>query len=400
MTKKRILIFDDDQQHAKSWSNTLDGVPAVRKEFQKPDVIKTNDFQRAIQDLNRRRKSARKGESDEHTLSVEFDHADLFLIDFDLFELNQITYITGEEVAYLVRCYSRCGIIVGVNQFRKYGDKLFDLTLKGHPESYADLNLNTAHLSSSGLWKEPWKGFRPWYWPLLPREVAAQEERVRDVIEKPDVSILEFLGLAPYKSVLSRAALEFLETPDQPPESVTFQEFAINSPNALRRGDQQNDPAQIARIAAARIHKWLERLVLPGQDVLVDAPHLVSRFPSLFEGNRTLETAWNKTAMSGEVDSKVLNRELLAPFAFPKSHWVSRPCWFWNPVSRCEEIQEVKNPWQVVQRSDVVFCEDVSAFRRRRDAKEFVADVDSAFSRRFVAGLNGVAYEPQVRLAM
>lgn len=400
MTKKRILIFDDDTQRAKGWSDSIRESTSVRREFATPEIIKPPEFQAAIRILNERRKSARKTDDEESIAPIEFDSADIFLIDFDLFELNEITYITGEEVAYLARCYSRCGIIVGVNQFRKYGDKLFDLTLKGRPESFADINLNTAHLSTPGLWKEPWKGFRPWYWPLLPLEVEANEERVRNVLENLDVSILDFLGLASFRSVLSRAALEFLETSGHPPQSVTFREFVLNSANAMRRHDRPIDLEQIARIAAARIHKWLERLVLPGQDVLVDTPHLVSRFPSLFKGARMSGAAWDKTAMIREVDPKVIDTKILAQFAFPRPYWVSRPCWFWNPISRCDDILEVRNPWQVVQRGDLVFCEDLSAFRKRKDSKEFLADVDSAYARRFVAGLKDVAYEPQVRLAM
>lgn len=400
MKKKRILIFDDVEGNAQGWANKLARVPTVAKKFGRPEVVKTDEFQEAIQNLLARRKAARKGENDGHSFSTKIDHADLFLIDFDLFDLNQITYITGEEVTYLARSYSSCGVIIGINQFRKYGDKLFDLTLKGRPESYADLNLNATHISNAGLWKEPWKGFRPWYWPLLPRAVSSQQERVMDVEQNLDAPILEFLGLATYKSALSRAALEFLETPQHKPETVTFQEFVLNSPNALRRGDRQNDPKQIARIASARIHKWLERLVLPGQDVLVDAPHLVSRFSSLFKGNRMSETAWNKTAVIGRLSSEILDNEMLAPFAFSKQHWVSRPCWFWNAVSRSETIQEIKNPWELVKRKDVVFCEDISAFLPRERTHEFVADVDSVFARRFVARLSGVDYEPQNRLAM
>ncbi len=209
--KKKILVFDDLKQTAQSWADKLASVPAVKSSFASPDVIGPDEFQDAILTLNNRRKAARKQKLDEYSPITRIDQADVFLIDFDLLELNQITYITGEEVAYLVRCYSRCGLIIGINQFRKYGDNLFDLTLKGHPDSFADLNLTSTHLSNGGLWKEPWKGFRPWYWPLLPIEVEAHEARINDVVENPNVSILEFLGLAPYKPVLSRAALEFLE---------------------------------------------------------------------------------------------------------------------------------------------------------------------------------------------
>ena len=54
--------------------------------------------------------------------------------------------------------------------------------------------------------------------------------------------------------------------------------------------DEPWDQGGIERVAAARLGKWLERLVLPGQNVLVDAPHLVSRFPSLVAADDLDET--------------------------------------------------------------------------------------------------------------
>jgi len=69
---------------------------------------------------------------------------------------------------------------------------------------------------------------------------------------------------------------------------------------------------------------------------------------------------------------------------FRKQEWLSRPSWFWSEVSKDENIQEVADPWSTSKPS-WVFCEDVSRFRDKKQAREFVADVPSPFVRRFIA---------------
>ena len=76
-----------------------------------------------------------------------------------------------------------------------------------------------------------------------------------------------------------------------------------------------------------------------------------------------------------------------------------------------QRIVEVGTPWSGV-RAPFVFCEDVSEFASAEDAREFVADVDSSFVRRFVVrkesalavelgvSLHEVEYRPAVRFAM
>ena len=55
-----------------------------------------------------------------------------FIIDYDLLgsqaEKSPTGSLTGEIIAYLVRCFSRCKLIIGLNQ---YGSNPFDLTLRG-----------------------------------------------------------------------------------------------------------------------------------------------------------------------------------------------------------------------------------------------------------------------------
>jgi hypothetical protein len=154
----------------------------------------------------------------------------------------------------------------------------------------------------------------------------------------------------------------------------------------------------VVRVGAARISKWLERLVLPGQDVLVDAPHLVSRYPSLIsDGIEEIET-WNRTARRASYDELGVSSENIERFRLKKEHWLSRPVWFWDELRECEEITEVREPWKITQ-PDWVFCEDASAFHKE-GYREFVADVESPFARRFVRFFEDVEYRPSMRFSL
>lgn len=145
------------------------------------------------------------------------------------------------------------------------------------------------------------------------------------------------------------------------------------------------DDAAIARIVASRLAKWLEESVLAGQEILVDAPHLASRYPSLLLGARRKRAAWDSTAAlgSGSAASGLRERRLRA-HRFPTAHWLSRPAWFWLPMTQDNSIVEVASPWD----SEAVpfcFCEDLSRFLPEDQCREFRPELSSPFNRRFVS---------------
>lgn len=397
MTKKKILIFDDVEDRARKWADRLKRLPFVRKNFDLHPMTMV-EFEDTVGMLNQRRRDAR---TNKKATNIVWDHpldeAAILIVDYDLLELNKITYITAEEVAYLARCYSHCGLIVVLNQF---GKNEFDLTLKGHPESFADLNLGSEQIYNPGLWEEPWKGFRPWVWPLLPRALETYEKRSIELRSALDHPIPSFLGIEGIVGLLPRTTVEFLQSRSRKIEETTFKDFVEGSRHGLGPRDKPIDDEAIARIAAARIHKWLERLVLPGQDILVDTPHLVSRFPSLLQGNLKSKTTWKNVVTFESPSKAILKTNVIDRFRFKKDAWVSRTCWIWGQLSGYEEIEEVKNPWKKTEKADVVFCEDLSAYAPREAAKEFVADLSSPFVRRYVAQADGVVYQPLVRFAM
>lgn len=391
---RKMWIYDDINRLGRNYSERLNKMNIVRDVF---DVKSMSDkqFKDEMKILTERQKKLRlENKWDYESI---FDKTSIFIIDWDLLRIDP--FLTGSNVAYLARCYSKCGLIIALNMdVRDHVNleklKIFDLKLKGYIESFADFDITSKELDNPGLWGGETTGYRPWYWPNLPEFLESYEKRVKEIISHEDDAICEFLGFKDIVYKLPRSITQFL---GDYPEKTTFKEFVLNSGNALRGRDENPTYEMIQRIAAARISKWLERLVLPRQDILVDAPHLVSRYPSLLKGDRSEVDTWNKTANFDTVDSMGLDHERIKAFRFKKEYWMSRPVWFWEDLSECQEIKEVSEPWER-EVTKYVFCEDSSSFHEREDCKEFVMDSDSPYIRRFVKYFEDVDYRPRMRL--
>jgi len=387
--KWRVVVFDDDEDFRREWSERLGAVPSFLERFEAL-IVNETEFGQAIDGLRRRRAAARgveKPSSDENL----FDGIDVLIVDYDLFKLDE----TGEDVAYLARCFSSCGLIVAVNQYAREAFT-FDLTLQGHPNSFADLNLLAEQISEPGLWGAQWGGFRPWSWPLLSRAIETRKRCISDVKGNLDCGILSFLEIPPeVVEIFPLEAIEFISAP-----SVTFRSFVLDSGQGLRgRGERPSSDESIARIAAARISKWLERLVLPGQNILVDAAHLVERYPSLLSGDASKRLVGSASGFELLVpDESVMDLKKLEPFIFGRADWLSRSAWYWPLVSECQEIIEVASPW--TERQELAFCEDTSRIMPASDdIPVFVAKVQSPFVRRF-ASARHPRYGPQLQFAL
>ena len=388
---KKILIYDDEERFKRRLEEGLSGLSVLKHEFAISSMSE-QDFEEAMNSLRYRQMELRDhgGWTDEGN---PLDDIAIFVIDYDLVLNKKDPFLTGETVAYMARCFSQCGLIVAVNQYRHD----FDLTLRGHPDSFADLNITDRQLNNPNLWGETVEGFHPWYWPVLPSYQQGFEKRVRDVRENLDRPVCEVLGFSPESfNVLPRSVSEFLSTKKHPSE-VTFRAFVLKSGNGLRAKDASKvDDEVLARVGAVRVSKWLERLVLPEQDILVDAPHLVFRYPSLLIEDATRIATWNTTAQ--KVECNALNRTILEAYRLQQDYWVSRPVWFWERVRESRDILEVKEPWKM-SRPDWTFCEDASRFYEE-GYREFVAATESPYSRRFVRYFDGIRYSPIVRLSM
>ena len=400
--KKKILIYDDEEKQTERFENTLKQV--LKQVGQDQDfAIETlcdNDLQSSIEVLQNRQDGFRNDKKCSN-VDTKFDEASIFIIDYDLLNSQEVKFLTGEIIAYIVRCFSECKLIVGLNQF---GRNSFDLTLRGHLESFADLNLGEVQLSNSDLWRRNWgnlrQDYRPWYWPNLFDSLRNFDRKVAEVEDNLDNPICEVLGFdRELFQLLPREIVQFIGE-EKEPAKTTFRDFVLQSGNGLRPKDEIiSDDKVLARVGAARISKWLERLVLPEQDFFVDAPHLISRYPSLIADDSEGIKAWNRTAQLIDYSKLGLHTGLIECYRFEKDYWVSRPVWFWNRLREDESIKEVREPW-VTTKPDWVFCEDASCFYNQENCKEFFADTASPFTRRFVKGFDEVDYRPRVRFSM
>lgn len=400
--KKKILIYDDEEKQTVRFENILR--QTLKKAGRDRDfaikILCEDDLQDSIEKLQIRQERYRRNErcSNETT---DFDNTSIFIIDYDLLDNKKVKFLTGEVIAYIVRCFSDCKLIVGLNQF---GRNPFDLTLRGHPESFADLNLGEVQLGNPELWRGDWnddrQDYRPWYWPNLCESLRNFDKIVAEVKENLDNPICEVLGFKPdIFQLLPREIVQFIGEEKEPVET-TFQDFVMHSGNGMKPKDSNISEIDVlARVGAARISKWLECLVLPEQDVLVDAPHLVSRYPSLIVDDTQDIAVWNKIAQLIDYSELGLHNKLIQTHRFEKDYWISRPAWFWDKLREDESIQEIIEPWATAK-IDWVFCEDTSCFHIQEECKEFFADTVSPFTRRFVKGFQAVDYRPRVRFSL
>ena len=416
MKKQKILIYDDEQGRTEGFKRKLGEGLDKAGQSENFDIIslEKDTFQDSINALERRRIAFRNKkniclEENAKDGAEQIDNASIFIIDYDLLgsqvEESRVGSLTGEIIAYLARCFSKCKLIVGLNQ---YGSNPFDLTLRGDLDSFSDLNLGEEQLGNPNLWTADLhdfnQGYRPWSWPNLPDSIHNFDKRIKEVQKSLNKPIGEVLGFSEEMfRLLPREIVQFIgNSQEKEPFQTTFREFIIKSGNGLRSKDAKGGKSNIndyilARVGATRISKWLEQLVLPEQDILVDAPHLISRYPSLIIGDKEKIETWNETAQLVDFSKlEKMNTNLIEPYRFENSYWVSRPVWFWDELCECEDIKEVAEPW-LTEKPDWVFCEDASYFHNQADCKEFLADIASPFTRRFVKNFDGVDYQPRVR---
>jgi hypothetical protein len=391
MKKDKIYIYDDESPRGTRYKDTLKKVDAL-KEF---DIHALSDpeFKSMFDELNERRKVSKKGCTGGKK-SNKADEAKVFIVDFRLIELT--SGLNGEEVAYDLLCFSDCEYIIGLNRYSM--DSTFDLTLLGHLDSYVDLNISHKDLKNQGLWTgEPKRGYRPWYWPAILHYLKNREKQIDEIMNHFDDPIFETLKIPEHimRSIPNRAS-NYLGTSRKDVTKTTFEDFFSQSELVLTPRDReiQFPSKRKAKIIASRLSKWFEKAILPGQNILVDAPHLIARYPSLLKGNRKKIDTWNKTAKFGKVSELGIHHNKIEECSFDQ-HWASRPVWFWSDVSEISEIEEVKEPWKRSE-YDFVFAEDASSFYKKGECRTFVSNVESPFRLRYVKRFRfgGIDYRP------
>ena len=391
-----VLICDDDPGLAAEYVDEISGIALNNYEFQ--PAPSTGAVRKSVNELLRRRRRLRTDDSYEREECV-FDNTDILIIDYDLIHVDEDrAQHTGEGIGRLARLYSDCAVVVVFNQFVQFD---FDLSLRGHLASHADLNLTANMLRTPGLWNgPPWWGFRPWSWQTLSEAVAnqrAREDAFGSDLTRPIVDTLKMRdddALA-----LSDSAFGFLAPNAKNFDDLkgtTIDSFISMTPDGLGAHDPLSwyKPAGI-RFGAARIGKWLEREVLGPQDILIDVPHMLQRFPFLLGPDVSDVDAWNDAIHS--VDRL---REM-----FDESYWfeprkcLSRPAVWCRRLEADKEIDRLRAEFDYSKVPSIVFMEDESIFDYFSRGTEFRAGFHNSFDRRFVKKYQEVRYGPQRRFA-
>ncbi len=390
--KIRVGVYDDEERLVKRFADKLRQVkvPGINL-----DVIEigTTKFPTEWEKVRKRQFAIRSGKKIEESDTI-FDNVEIFIVDFDLIKSFPTQgHLTAEDVSYLLRSFSRCPLLVGLNH---YGRNPFDLTLSGHPGAFTDLDLGQEQIANAGLWGgKVQDGFRPWYWPQLPRYLEAFKLKVKYVLDRFDSPISEILGIEPLLDQIPSRVLSFF---NRDLKKMTPTDFVMKSGRGLKPKEGKPNKEAIARITTARLSKWLERMILPGQSVFVDAPRLVSRFPSLLLKDPSDIKSWNSTTEFDSVTRLGIRRRLVNEFEFKDfSFWFSRPVWIWKGVSSHQRIGEVVRPWEK-KSSEFVFAEDSGRFHIREQCREFWSDVESPYVKRYIRRFRGVKYEPQANM--
>lgn len=422
MSELKIRIFDDDDESSHAWAKELRAtIP-----HHDVDVLKHQRFLEELSTLAARRRDARDNGNESASSSSQSDPSDnaeyddllvddvnVLVIDYDLLNLEKdenrfsTSVLSGEDISYLVRCYSLCDYIIVLNQ---YGKNPFNLKLRRNHRSFADLNIGSDQLADRGLWSHEWpnRQFRPWYWPVVPDELDAVKKCVREVRDNIDESILNHLAFKEEDlRFLSPNAMEFIAgsgaKDSMNPLEVTFRHFVENSTYGLKTKDQPWHPEEtIPKIAVARIRRWLDGTILPAQNFFVDVPHLAVRLPSVVSPEASDD--WHELCAHTKPDE--LDPEgRIGKFRYSKSHWLSRTVWWWHRVRGKRKDDDLLDLWRGDQPNHV-FCEDISSFIDEEKARIFVADVPPPYEERYLLdphateelNLDGVTYEPRLRL--
>ena len=386
MKSLNVLVYDDETAVAERIAGEIEKA-CTGKVSAKPKGKK--DFRDLLKLLHdRRTKSGSRSRIDE---SHDVDKADVVVVDFDLRQYSKSA--TGSRLAYLLRCFSMCGFIVIVNQ---YGTNTFDLALRSPYNDFVDLHVGDAQIGNPGLWQADFKGYRPWHWPVIPDAKVNFEKCVTDVQENSGERIMEFLGLAHVVDWIPEHARSLLSGRYNIQE-ITFKNFAESSYLGLDPKDELT-LEQSPRVVASRLVAFLNAIILPEQSVLVDAPHMVSRFPSLIKNRRDKIITWNNLCSLADFEVYEMLSKRLKDHQFPKTHWLWRPAWLWPDIFRDVDIPEVKDPW-FIEQFDWVFCEDISRFVPEEITKPFNALVSPPFIKRFLLNSDlpdAVEYAPQI----
>lgn len=396
-----IRVCDDEADQRETWARAI--ADALGTETT-DEVVQLGDPGAAVGELLQRQEALRAGDPREDQ-PCDFDGTDVLVVDYDLVLIDaKKARHTGEEFARLGRLYSDVRYIIVMNQGNSSID--FDLTMTGRPQSYADLNIPSKTVGTPALWRSVGAGeFCPWQWDEIDAITSGRKSLVDDLAKEGGLSnsILDYVECPDdVIALLSDAAYEFLDPSADTPgdlKAVTFDAF-------LHRTTEHKDVAGLIEhrrrratsVAVARLGKWLSRMLLGPQEVLVDVPHLLQRCPFLLNpeaGSVEDPATWNKALKMG----LGAIAEPIHECAFLKSpQWIGRESFWWPMVTNHRFFEEIRAKFDYAKTADVVFAEDISLFIPFNEAREYRAGFHNQYDNRYIKGVDGVQYGPSRRL--
>ena len=396
----RIYVCDDNEDMANEW---VDGINTAAPDTF--DIYKIKDAKKEISKLLAR-KIAVENRNEPSNIESEFDAIDILVVDYDLVHLDDDgERTTGEGIARLARSYSQCGAIVVMNQFK---GPQFDLGMRGHLDSFADVNLDAGLIDIPALWQfvSAKREFNPTTWTPLPVRFKAGRWLSQKLKRAGlDAAIAPLLGLN--KDALERlsdTAFGFLSTKAESSSEladVTVRDFLERSLGP----DQVEHWVACAEeylygFAAFRLIKWLDRAVLRPLEVLIDAAHLIDRLPFLIDDKIDLSDPenWAK-AVSKPIE--LLHWNELKPFHNEKATMVlGKDVFDWFRMVDDERIEELQDEYLELENRPARFhlAEDTSRFVERDKLTSYRADFHNFGDRRAIEEIPGVTYGPLRRI--
>lgn len=396
----RVRVCDDVEDIADGWVAAIkEVVPADW------DVARMEAAKDGVSQLLQRKLALEKGD-DPLAQASEFDPVDVLVVDYDLLHLDDTgSRTTGEGVARLARSFSTCGAIVVMNQFK---GPQFDLGMRGHLESFAEVNVEASLVGQSALWQrsEPEAGkFNPTIWTPVPDLLASSRGlAAKFASEGLKFPIMPLLGLdAEALTELSDTAFGFVSQNAQTAEelaAVTMQDFLERSLDAAFVAClAEKAPQVLFAFAAFRLVKWLDRAVLRPMDVLVDAAHLLERLPFMIDpakGPADDASQWAKAVGSPEDG---LRWDVLGKYQNAlTSSALGRPVFDWFRLEKDDRIDEMQDEYVKAQPNRFFLAEDTSRFTEKGALTRFRADFHNFGDRRGIEKLDDISYGPLRRI--
>lgn len=395
----RVRVCDDIQDIAEGW---VDAIKAVVPDTY--DVARIETAKDEVSKLLLRKIAVEKGE-DPLAHETDFDAIDVLVVDYDLLHLDDAgSRTTGEGIARLARSFSKCGAIVVMNQYKGQ----FDLGMRGHLDSFADVNIDAQLVGCPALWKQldgPTGEFNPTTWTPMPALLNAARELAVTFEEKGiDAPIMPLIGLGTAAlAELSDTAYGFVSLKAETAEelaAVTLREFLQRSLDS----DSVDcllpkSPEILFGFAAFRLVKWLDRAVLRPMDVLIDGLHLIDRLPFMMDGDKAdVEdpVAWKNAALS---PSDLLRWDLLKDFHNDMaSRALARPVFDWFRLANDDKVDEVQDAYLESETVRYYLAEDTSRFVEKEALTRFRADFHNFGDRRGIENLADISYGPLRRI--